>query len=63
MKRFIIFMFILSCISFVYAQEKTDNYRPFIEEGKVWVSKPEIVLTMAGIITPRVVVEYDYDES
>ena len=56
-------MFILSCISFVYAQEKTDNYRPFIEEGKVWVSKPEIVLTMAGIITPRVVVEYDYDES
>ena len=29
-------MFILSCISFVYAQEKTDNYRPFIEEGTTW---------------------------
>jgi len=38
MKRLLTLMFILPCISFVYAQEAND-YRPFIEEGKVWVSR------------------------
>ena len=35
MKRLLTLMFILPCISFVYAQEAND-YRPFIEDGKVW---------------------------
>ena len=62
MERICLLLTLISFLSSLNAQEDSD-YRPFIEEGKVWVSKPEIVLTMAGIITPRVVVEYDYDES
>ena len=62
MERICLLLTLISFLSSLNAQADSD-YRPFIEEGKVWVSKPEIVLTMAGIITPRVVVEYDYDES
>ena len=59
MKRIFILLAYITYLTTLYAQEDFD-YRPFIEEGKVWVSKPEIDFVMIGIRTPRPVVEYDY---
>jgi len=61
MKRIFILLTLMACMTGIHAQEDFD-YRPFIEEGKVWVSKPEIFFNQAGIHTPRYVVEYDYFE-
>ena len=59
MKRIILLLSTLLCTLILHAQEDFD-YRPFIEEEKIWVSKPELDFGQFGIITPRVVVEFDY---
>ena len=56
MKKIICTLILLSSWS-LYAQES--DYRPFIEEGKVWVSKPLIDFSQIGI-KKQLTFEYNY---
>ena len=38
MKRLFILLSIFLSMTATHAQETTDNYRPFIEEGKTWLT-------------------------
>lgn len=60
MKRLSIIIYLLLCANSIQPQELDFDYRPFVEEGKVWVSKPEISFFMDGVLITDIVVEYDY---
>ncbi len=60
MKKISIIASLLSFLT-IHAQEVDFDYRPFIEQGKVWVSKPEINIHIEGdLFVDRAVVQYNY---
>jgi len=58
MKRIILLTSMILCALSLHAQDASD-YRPFIEEGKVWVSMPLIDFTEIGIKKQQTL-EYNY---